>query len=95
MIEDPQRHWERYFQVMSRHRTPEQVEETFEKIGNHAEVLLAIEAFQDRWERWEWSARFWKRAREVLIIVGLTGGVFAAIAAALSLADRLRIFWQG
>lgn len=89
MGEENERHFQRYFEVFQRRRSPEEVEETFEALGTHTETMQMIASLQARRDRWEWSAQLWQNVRTILVWGGLGSGALGLIGAALLLVERL------
>lgn len=101
------RHFELYLEQFRRWGTPEQIGQllrwgtpdeiaaVLKRAGSPDDLTELLIALQARQEAWEWSRKFWERVKVAALAAGLVGGVLAAIIAALTLADRLRVLWHG
>lgn len=73
--------------------TPAEIAAIMKRAGSPDDLMELLTALQARQEAWEWSRRFWGRAKDAALAAGLVGGVLGAIIAGLVLVERLRGLW--
>jgi hypothetical protein len=103
MINDPQRAWEAYFQVLSWWGTPAQLEAILRRItpdellrimreaGSPEEMAALVAELKADRERSRWWRRTVSGLKEALVWFGLGGGALAALLAARAVWR----FWAG